>query len=86
MENSHHRVYQAINNEENLYTLPETDLKNILSENSKVEKSLYAFPCLSKQGRGWFENIYVHPHPHTHMHINTYTYIHTISMNIFSYM
>lgn len=86
MENSHHRVYQAINNEENLYTLPETDLKNILSENSKVEKSLYAFPCLSKKGRGWFENIYVHPHPHTHMHINTYTYIHTISMNIFSYM
>ena len=52
MENSHHRVYQAINNEENLYTLPETDLKNILSENSKVEKSLYAFPCLSKKGRG----------------------------------
>ena len=52
MENSHHRVYQAINNEENLYTLPETDLKNIFSENSKVEKSLYAFPCLSKKGRG----------------------------------
>jgi len=73
MENSHRRVYQVINNEENLYTLPESDLQNILSENSKVEKSLYAFPCLSKKGGGWFENIYVHPHTYTHMHVNTYT-------------
>lgn len=87
MEHSHYRVYYAINNEEKLSVLPWSDLQNILfSENSKVQKSIYAFSLLIKERVGGVDlNIYIHTctHIHTQAHIHTYTM--NISMNIFSY-